>query len=1104
MEKIVIFQKHIGRSSIYFVLSLTIVFALCSTGWTQDAASNVDVEKQKTAAAVVNHLLQAGLGEYQQGLYEQAEKTLSQAIDYRKYLDSKTQDELDKLLNKARTAKEERNRILEAIRQADQLVKDNKLFEARAKLDAVRYSEYINAEERDLINEGVKKLDVQIGSQRKDVAEIYNQSVDLYNAGELEKAREGFVKVVGSTLPTPPDGHRAEDYIAKIDAQLAQKAPVAEKKADVVAKGTADILDVVPTPAEAKVPVEVKTTVELNAPAETAAATTQGTDSYIEKVIQKTNVVRGHTKAVVRDANEKATAFINSSQFDNARSEIENAQRLINENQFQLGKDIYKEYNDNLSALRQKVAAKEQEKVRLDAQQREVAAAEAQGEFRKNIEKEKTQRVAELLDRARDYQKQQRYEESLGQLDSLLLIEPTNNEALLLKQTLDDIVSFRKQLEVQKEKSRERVGLLRETDRSTVPYEAEMTHPKNWQEIIEKPTRQPKGIIGEDKADKETYDRLDKTVDLPKLSPLMTLSAAIDEIRDAAPGLKIVVNWRDLKENADVDEQTPIKTDAMLGVPLKAALMRLLEGVSGGNAKIGYIVEGGIITIATEETLSVITSRTGMKTFMYDITDLAGKPANFMAISNTGMSGMGGSSMGGGGMGGSSMGGSSMGGSSMGGSSMGGGGMGGSSMGGGGMGGGMGGYDTTWENESMKLYRMYQLGQLIRRTISPGTWNLISTDQLGTGGMGGGMGQTAGGNVGTAAGTTGNEPAETTNDPTKGTIEFYQGKYMVVRHTIDVQKQIEKLLNDMRVALGEQVSIEARFLIVGENFLEDLGVDVDIKYNRTPGLVQNEIDFDQTSSDAVQPQTAGTKVPGNLGGTIASVIKGGSGNIMQDNLQVDFIIRATQAHRDSLILTAPKITVLSGETAALSVTTYNQIAMPPITGGQTNYIGGTSGSSTNTNLPQYQTLVTGPQMTITPIISQDKKHVLLNISTTVNDFLGMQQLTVQTTTVNASGTITPVTYTSSLPQTETTTVQTRVSVPDGGTLLFGGLKITAEEEVEVGVPILSKIPILGRAFDNRSKIKDNKILLILVKPTIILQKEKDAEAVSALELPSGI
>ena len=54
---------------------------------------------------------------------------------------------------------------------------------------------------------------------------------------------------------------------------------------------------------------------------------------------------------------------------------------------------------------------------------------------------------------------------------------------------------------------------------------------------------------------------------------------------------------------------------------------------------------------------------------------------------------------------------------------------------------------------------------------------------------------------------------------------------MVVRHTLEVQKQVEALLNQMRVALGEQVSIEARFLIVGENFLEDLGVDVDIMFD---------------------------------------------------------------------------------------------------------------------------------------------------------------------------------------------------------------------------------------------------------------------------------
>jgi general secretion pathway protein D len=79
---------------------------------------------------------------------------------------------------------------------------------------------------------------------------------------------------------------------------------------------------------------------------------------------------------------------------------------------------------------------------------------------------------------------------------------------------------------------------------------------------------------------------------------------------------------------------------------------------------------------------------------------------------------------------------------------------------------------------------------------------------------------------------------------------------------------------------------------------------------------------------------------------------------------------------------------------------------------------------------------------------------------------------------------------------------TRVSVPDGGTLLLGGQKIAAEVEKEIGVPVLSKIPVLGRLFGNRSKIKDEKILLILVKPTIILQEERESEAISAMEAGS--
>ena len=75
------------------------------------------------------------------------------------------------------------------------------------------------------------------------------------------------------------------------------------------------------------------------------------------------------------------------------------------------------------------------------------------------------------------------------------------------------------------------------------------------------------------------------------------------------------------------------------------------------------------------------------------------------------------------------------------------------------------------------------------------------------------------------------------------------------------------------------------------------------------------------------------------------------------------------------------------------------------------------------------------------------------------------------------------------PQIELTRVRTTVSIPDGGTLLLGGTTVTGEIEREAGVPVLSKIPFLKRAFTNRSFAKDENVLLILVKPTIIIQRE---------------
>jgi type II secretory pathway component GspD/PulD (secretin) len=336
----------------------------------------------------------------------------------------------------------------------------------------------------------------------------------------------------------------------------------------------------------------------------------------------------------------------------------------------------------------------------------------------------------------------------------------------------------------------------------------------------------------------------------------------------------------------------------------------------------------------------------------------------------------------------------------------------------------------------------------------------------------------------------------------EGTIVPYEGKKLVVKTTPEIHKKVGELLADMRKALGQQVAIEARFLIVSENFLEDVGIDFEFAFD--PGMDWTRIAIRQGHSEATRP--GGTKVPGSFGGGSGSLgsslglelggpAPGTPFKYQIDDLQADLLLRAVQAHKDSKSLAAPKVTVLSGESAMISVETNTVIALPPDI--STGIIApGLSGTTTTESIiPRFEPIISGTNLNITPIITQDKKHVLLNITTSLQDFLGMKSNSV--TTPLPGGEV--VTYEQQLPETEFSQVYTRVSVPDSGTLLLGGQKISQEVEMEIGVPILSKIPVIGRLFRNRSVVKDQKILLILVKPTIILQEERDAEASAALE-----
>ena len=634
MDKSRCITKFLSKNCLSVVFVSVLLLATVLAGVAPAQVSEAD--KQKIVRQVAQKWIQVGTEQYGRGFFKAAQQSLLRAQEYQGYLTATEREKLTELLEKTDIAVLQRERILEHIQTADKQVEQGQLIKAKANLEKVKDSDFLTEAERQLITEGVKKIDNQLEGQKKEIIELYNRSVGFYRAGQLEKAYEGFIKVAESRFPIAPPGESAEDYLAKIDNILGRPVRPSVPTEGEPEKKLPEIT--VPAIEEELLGVEAEPTMKAEPQVirepEIEPVTDEG--SYIEMVNRRRNIRRRYTRTVVSDANDKARSYISGGEFDKAKEEIEIAERTVNEYQLDLGDELFRQYSSQLKQLTEERNQRKGERSQRLEEKKRLEAIEAQRQFRSQMEADRKKRVEELMEHAMAYQKQQRYEEALGQLESLLVVEPLNDDALILKQTLEDMIGFRKQLEVQKEKSRERVDILRKTDEAAIPYAEEITYPKDWREIVASPFRKPEPPIGLDPADVDVYKQLAEIVDLLELSRDMPFSSAIDRLKNAVyPPLKIFVNWRDLYESsAIIEPTTPINMDPLSAVPLGAALDRLLDAVSGGLADIRYVVENGIITVATIESLP-----SKLETRVYDVTDLLGRPANYYQMGGMGMGG---------------------------------------------------------------------------------------------------------------------------------------------------------------------------------------------------------------------------------------------------------------------------------------------------------------------------------------------------------------------------------------------------------------------------------------------------------------------------------
>jgi type II secretory pathway component GspD/PulD (secretin) len=98
----------------------------------------------------------------------------------------------------------------------------------------------------------------------------------------------------------------------------------------------------------------------------------------------------------------------------------------------------------------------------------------------------------------------------------------------------------------------------------------------------------------------------------------------------------------------------------------------------------------------------------------------------------------------------------------------------------------------------------------------------------------------------------------------------------------------------------------------------------------------------------------------------------------------------------------------------------------------------------------------------------------------------------------STGVIDPLT---GIPSQSTTEVTTRMIVPDGQTIFVGGLIKHRIEESQRGIPVISRIPGVGRLFSSRENNRSNTETIVLITPTILNDKAKlvDEETIEIIQ-----
>jgi general secretion pathway protein D len=301
---------------------------------------------------------------------------------------------------------------------------------------------------------------------------------------------------------------------------------------------------------------------------------------------------------------------------------------------------------------------------------------------------------------------------------------------------------------------------------------------------------------------------------------------------------------------------------------------------------------------------------------------------------------------------------------------------------------------------------------------------------------------------------------------------------IIVLGNAEVVVKVAKILDEMDVK-APQVALAT---VIGEltlNKNEEFGVDWFQRYRATGSETHTTVNgevFKTPNDTGVAGISRNTNVPIVDPRTLtdisslAGVVSGGTSIFLSTGFGLSALVRALDATGKFKVISRPMVFTSNNKKAIIA--SGQEIPVP--VSSLSSFVPATTGSpqpvqnfGTQSSI-QYKKVAL--QLEVVPLINSEKE-VTLDILQKLDNIAG-------STKIDGND----------IPNVATRYIKTTVSAPNGSTIVLGGLITDNNRRGTTGIPILSRIPVIGALFRSTTKTKDRQELVILMRPEVALTK----------------